>query len=430
MQGWAPWDFLVQIDLGKLARIASAARQKFAITHEAAAKAKAGKYADAFNAGECAMMEGSSGSYTAATIRAAATTITLRSVGKSYDKSAVTIPPMDAVLRADEFTVVLGPSGCGKSTLLQMIAGLERVSEGQILFGVREVQDLEPKQRGCAMVFQNHALYPHMSVGENIAYSLQVAGVGKTQRAERVGVVARMLGLSDILGRKPGQLSGGQRQRVAIGRAIVREPGVLLFDEPLSNLDAQLRHDTRMELADLHRRIGATTVFVTHDQVEAMTLADRILILNKGRIEQFDTPNTIYHRPAPVFVAKFIGAPPMNVLPVTGDGRMLRLADGQAVISFNDTGESLLGVRPEDIIVSSDGALAARLRYREDLGSHSILAADLAGETLRIATPFGTSFDPATPLRFNLPKSRLHLFDATSGLAIAEPFASQPQDQT
>ena len=362
-------------------------------------------------------------------IRAAATTITLRGVGKSYDKSAVTIPAMDAEIRAGEFTVVLGPSGCGKSTLLQMIAGLERVSEGQILFGEREVQDLEPKERGCAMVFQNYALYPHMSVGENIAYSLKVAGVGKTQRAERVGNVARMLGLSDLLGRKPGQLSGGQRQRVAIGRAIVREPGVLLFDEPLSNLDAQLRHDTRMELADLHRRIGATTVFVTHDQVEAMTLADRILILNKGRIEQFDTPSTIYHRPASVFVAKFIGAPPMNVLPVTGDGQMLRLADGQAVIPFTDTGEWLLGVRPEDIIVSADGTLSAQLRYREDLGSHSILAADLAGETLRIATPFGTSFDPSAALRFNLPKSRLHLFDATSGRAIALPFAAKPQDQ-
>ena len=356
-------------------------------------------------------------------IRAAATTITLRGVGKSYDKAAVTIPPMDVELRAGEFTVVLGPSGCGKSTLLQMIAGLERVSQGKILFGTREVQDLEPKARGCAMVFQNYALYPHMSVADNIAYSLKVAGLGKARRAERVNAVARMLGLSELLARKPGQLSGGQRQRVAIGRAIVREPGVLLFDEPLSNLDAQLRHDTRMELADLHRRIGATTVFVTHDQVEAMTLADRILILNKGRIEQFDTPAAIYHQPASVFVAKFIGAPPMNVLPVTGDGQMLRLPDGQAVMPFSQTGTWLLGVRPEDIALSADGALTARLRYREDLGSHSIIAADLAGETLRIATPFGGNVDAHAPLRFSLPKTRLHLFDAVTGQALPDPFA-------
>ncbi len=356
-------------------------------------------------------------------IRAAATTITLQGVGKSYDKAAVTIPPMDVELRAGEFTVVLGPSGCGKSTLLQMIAGLERVSQGKILFGTREVQDLEPKARGCAMVFQNYALYPHMSVRDNIAYSLKVAGLGKARRAERVDAVARMLGLSDLLARKPGQLSGGQRQRVAIGRAIVREPGVLLFDEPLSNLDAQLRHDTRMELADLHRRIGATTVFVTHDQVEAMTLADRILILNKGRIEQFDTPAAIYHRPASVFVARFIGAPPMNVLPVTGDGQMLRLADGQVVMPFHQAGTWLLGVRPEDIALSAEGALTARLRYREDLGSHSIIAADLAGETLRIATPFGGNFDANAPLRFNLAQTRLHLFDVVTGQALPDPFA-------
>ena len=240
-------------------------------------------------------------------IRAAAANITLSGVTKAYDAETVVIPPMDVELRAGEFTVVLGPSGCGKSTLLQMIAGLERVSGGTIVIGGRQVQDLEPKHRGCAMVFQNYALYPHMSVFDNIAYSLKVSGMAKAERIERVGAVAKMLGLLDFLGRKPGQLSGGQRQRVAIGRAIVREPGVLLFDEPLSNLDAQLRHDMRVELADLHRRIGATTVFVTHDQVEAMTLADRILILNKGRIEQFDTPKAIYHHPASVFVAKFIG---------------------------------------------------------------------------------------------------------------------------
>ncbi|MBY3241285.1 sn-glycerol-3-phosphate ABC transporter ATP-binding protein UgpC [Rhizobium laguerreae] len=359
-------------------------------------------------------------------IRAAAANITLSGVTKAYDAETVVIPPMDVELRAGEFTVVLGPSGCGKSTLLQMIAGLERVSGGTIIIGGRQVQDLEPKHRGCAMVFQNYALYPHMSVFDNIAYSLRVAGMAKAERIERVGAVAKMLGLSDYLGRKPGQLSGGQRQRVAIGRAIVREPGVLLFDEPLSNLDAQLRHDMRVELAELHRRIGATTVFVTHDQVEAMTLADRILILNKGRIEQFDTPKAIYHHPASVFVAKFIGAPPMNILSVTGDGTVLRLADGQVVAQARLTGAYQLGIRPEDILIGgADGhVVTSALRFREDLGSHAILAAALGGSVVRIATPFGVEIPDHSQLSLNFPASRLHLFDAESDKAIPGAFGA------
>ncbi|WP_087001773.1 ABC transporter ATP-binding protein [Rhizobium sullae] len=356
-------------------------------------------------------------------IRAAAADIKLAGVNKAYDAQTIVIPPMDVELKAGEFTVVLGPSGCGKSTLLQMIAGLERVSGGKIVIGGREVQDLEPKQRGCAMVFQNYALYPHMTVFENMAYSLKVAGLAKVERAERVAGVAKMLGLSDCLSRKPGQLSGGQRQRVAIGRAIVREPGVLLFDEPLSNLDAQLRHDMRVELAELHRRIGATTVFVTHDQMEAMTLADRILILNRGRIEQFDTPKAIYHHPASVFVARFIGAPPMNILPVTADGSALCLADGQVVAETPLTGSFQLGIRPEDIVTNGNGAgriLKAMLRFREDLGSHSVLAADLAGSMIRVATPFGVDTADQPELSLNFPPSRLHLFDAETGRVMAD----------
>jgi len=358
-------------------------------------------------------------------IRAAASSIALKGVTKSYDAAHQVIPPLDAEFRAGEFTVVLGPSGCGKSTLLQMIAGLERVSGGGIVIGGREVQNLEPKHRGCAMVFQNYALYPHMSVFDNVAYSLKVAGMPKPERIERVEAVARMLGLSELLARRPSQLSGGQRQRVAIGRAIVREPGVLLFDEPLSNLDAQLRHDMRLELADLHRRIGATTVFVTHDQVEAMTLADRILILNKGRVEQFDTPKAIYHRPASVFVARFIGSPPMNVMPVTGDGSALRLADGQVVVEAPLSGSFVLGIRPEDIVLGTGGPLKARLRYREDLGSHSVLAADLAGDVIRVATPFGADIAEATDLSLSFPRARLHLFDAATGRALPGAIGAQ-----
>jgi len=356
-------------------------------------------------------------------IRAAAAEIDLIGVTKSYDAKNTIIPPIDVTLRPGEFTVVLGPSGCGKSTLLQMIAGLERVSGGKIVIGGREVQDLEPKHRGCAMVFQNYALYPHMTVAENMAYSLKVAGVSKAERAERVGTVAKMLGLADFLTRKPGQLSGGQRQRVAIGRAIIREPGVLLFDEPLSNLDAQLRHDMRVELAELHRRIGATSVFVTHDQVEAMTLADRILILNKGHIEQFDTPKAIYHHPASVFVAKFIGSPPMNILQVEGDGSVLRLADGQAVANYAGKGKFQLGIRPEDITVNEGGSIKTEIRYREDLGSHEILETKIAEQNLRIAMPFGVEIDTTQTLSLSFPQARLHLFEGESGRAIANAFS-------
>ncbi len=360
-------------------------------------------------------------------IHIAAANIRLDGVSKTYGKHAV-IPKLDVEFRAGEFTVVLGPSGCGKSTLMQMIAGLERVSGGKIVIGSQEVQDLEPKERGCAMVFQNYALYPHMTVFDNIAYSLKIAGFTKAERRARVEIVAKMLGLTDYLERKPGQLSGGQRQRVAIGRAIVREPAVLLFDEPLSNLDAQLRHDTRIELAELHRRIGATTVFVTHDQVEAMTLADRILILNNGEVEQYGTPKEIYHHPASVFVAKFIGSPPMNILAVTGDGSMLRLSDGQPVVASHLKGDFQLGIRPEDIAVVGSG-LTAHVRYREDLGSHSIVAAELAGGTVRIATPFGSDAPDQAALSVSFPSDRLHLFDARTGKAVPGTFDAETKDQ-
>jgi sn-glycerol 3-phosphate transport system ATP-binding protein len=356
-------------------------------------------------------------------IHATAADIRLSGVTKAYDAKSVVIPPMDVEFRPGEFTVVLGPSGCGKSTLLQMIAGLERVSGGKIVIGGKEVQDLEPKHRGCAMVFQNYALYPHMTVAENMGYSLRIAGVPKPARSERVAAVARMLGLSDYLSRKPSQLSGGQRQRVAIGRAIIREPGVLLFDEPLSNLDAQLRHDMRVELSELHRRIGATSVFVTHDQVEAMTLADRVLILNKGRIEQFDAPKVIYRSPASVFVAKFIGAPPMNILDVTGDGSALRFADGQLAANYPGSGPFQLGIRPEDIHLDRQGSVRCEVRYREDLGSHQIIETQLAGQKLRISTAFGVD-EASSNLSLSLPRERLHLFDSQTGRVIPDAFAS------
>ena len=245
--------------------------------------------------------------------------IAIRGVRKSYGKIE-TVHGIDLAFGSGEFVVILGPSGCGKSTLLRMIAGLESISAGEIAIGGRVVNRLEPRERGCAMVFQNYALYPHMTVAENIGYALKVAGVPKAERLRRIAEVSRSTGLEHLLDRRPGQLSGGQRQRVAMGRAIIREPKVFLFDEPLSNLDATLRVQMRIEIRRLHDRQGVTSVFVTHDQVEAMTLADRLVVLNAGRVEQVGTSAEIYRRPASRFVAGFVGSPPMNLLDAAAAG--------------------------------------------------------------------------------------------------------------
>ena len=336
--------------------------------------------------------------------------IDLSSLQKSFGKSQV-IGDLSARIDAGSFTVILGPSGCGKSTLLNMIAGLEDVSSGKILIDGREVQDLPAKDRGLAMVFQNYALYPHMSVADNIGYSLRVARVPKPERRRRVEEAARVVSLSDYLDRRPGQLSGGQRQRVAIARAIVREPRVLLFDEPLSNLDAKLRHGMRMELAELHKRIGATSVFVTHDQVEAMTLADKIMVLDAGQIQQYGTPQEIYHKPATTFVAEFIGAPPMNLIEVEGRHGRLHLPDGRVVADHDHQGPLLLGIRPEHV-GTGGGGLAAEVVYREDLGSHIVIQARLTGgQELRIATQLGQSSQTGGPLTVQFPPDALSLFD-------------------
>ena len=344
--------------------------------------------------------------------------IALERLSKAFG-DAVIIPGLTAELRAGEFTVILGPSGCGKSTLLNMIAGLERVSGGVIRIGAREVQHEQPKDRGIAMVFQNYALYPHMTVADNIGYALKVARVAKDERTRRIEGAAKVVDLGDYLDRRPGALSGGQRQRVAIARAIVREPEVLLYDEPLSNLDAKLRHEMRVELDALHRRIGATSVFVTHDQVEAMTLADRIMILNEGRIEQFDTPKAIYHQPASTFVAGFIGAPPMNLVPAVGHGGALRLADGTLLGPTGRDGPVTVGIRPERVRVEG-GSISARIVYREDLGSHGVLTARLAGgEELRIATPLGRELPGDGTVHLAMAPGDLHVFDRETGAALS-----------
>ena len=340
--------------------------------------------------------------------------IVLEDVRKAYGGNLV-VPGLTAEIGGGQFTVILGPSGCGKSTLLNMIAGLERVTSGTIRFGTREVQDLAPKDRGCAMVFQNYALYPHMSVRSNIGYALKVAGVPKEARRKRVEAAAESVGLDGFLDRRPSELSGGQRQRVAVARAIVREPSVLLFDEPLSNLDAKLRHGMRMELTRLHERIGATSVFVTHDQVEAMTLADKVMLLNNGEIVQYDAPSELYENPATTFVATFIGAPAMNLLNADGEDAGIRLADGTLLTTMPFRGPVTLGIRPENIEIAPVG-IPCRTVYSESLGSHSVIVAALAdGQELRIATPLGRRTAPGETFSVRLMEGAIRLFDPASG---------------
>ena len=354
--------------------------------------------------------------------------VSLRRVRKSFGATEV-IHGVNVEIGDGEFAVIVGPSGCGKSTLLRMIAGLEAVTAGEIAIGGRVVNELEPKARDVAMVFQNYALYPHMTAFRNISYALRIARRPKAEIRERVERVARILGIEDLLERKPSQLSGGQRQRVAMGRAIIREPGVFLFDEPLSNLDAKLRGQMRVEIKRLHDDLKATSVFVTHDQVEAMTMADRLVVMNQGVIEQIGTPREVYRRPGSTYVAGFIGAPAMNFLPATvsddgtaidvmGVGRMAWPMDA----GFARHGRRVtLGVRPEHLALIADGAcngkalLSARLLYAEDLGAARLLHCAVGDGELIVHTPDETGDRPGDTLRLAVDPANLHLFDAESG---------------
>ena len=316
-----------------------------------------------------------------------------------------------ASVRDGEFVVIVGPSGCGKSTLLRMVAGLEPISEGEIRIGQRVVNDLEPAERDIAMVFQNYALYPHMSVFDNMAYGLKIRRMDAQEIRRRVEHAASILELSALLQRKPRQLSGGQRQRVAMGRAIVRQPQVFLFDEPLSNLDAKLRAQTRLEIQKLHRELGITSLFVTHDQVEAMTLAQRMMVMNAGRMEQFGTPEEVYDRPASTFVAGFIGSPPMNLLQSVPDavaGTAPAVPAGQ-----------ILGIRPEHLMLTPGQGWEVVVESTELLGAERLVHTRLGTQALvlRLDAAVGA---PAvgTRLRVSPRSDRLHAFDAQSGLRI------------
>ncbi len=345
--------------------------------------------------------------------------ISLRKVIKRYGsgpKANQVIHGVDAEIADGEFVVIVGPSGCGKSTLLRMVAGLEEISDGEIAIGGRVVNGIEPAERDIAMVFQNYALYPHMTVFDNMAYGLKIAGVSKPEIKTRVDKAAAILQLAPYLARKPRELSGGQRQRVAMGRAIVRQPQVFLFDEPLSNLDAKLRSQTRIEIRKLHAELGVTSLFVTHDQVEAMTLAQRMMVMNAGRMEQFGTPEEVYARPATTFVAGFIGSPPMNLVPGRVEGDRF-IVDGEALPLPSPAprqGELILGLRPEHALVD-DAGWPLQVELVEMLGAERLVHGLLGRQpcTLRLE---GTTTPPApgSMLHLRAPAAQLHWFDPTT----------------
>jgi sn-glycerol 3-phosphate transport system ATP-binding protein len=324
-----------------------------------------------------------------------------------------------------EFIVIVGPSGCGKSTLLRMVAGLEEISEGEISIGGRVVNDVEPADRDIAMVFQNYALYPHMSVYDNMAYGLKIAKLPKPEIEERVQKAAKILEIGPFLQRTPRQLSGGQRQRVAMGRAIVRQPAAFLFDEPLSNLDAKLRAQTRLEIQKLHRELGVTSLFVTHDQVEAMTLAQRMIVMNAGRMEQIGTPEQVYGRPASSFVASFIGSPPMNLLPGQADGQRFTVGSGTSAVSLPlphaapRNGALVLGLRPEHTEITPQGLWPLQVETVEMLGAERLVHGRL-GDALFTVRIDATLAPPQVgqAIRMTAAPSRLHWFDAGTGLRV------------
>jgi multiple sugar transport system ATP-binding protein len=352
-------------------------------------------------------------------------TIEIDRLVKKYGQTAV-VHGIDLAIQDGEFVVLVGPSGCGKSTTLRMIAGLEEISGGQIRIDGRVVNDLQPKDRNIAMVFQNYAIYPHVTVADNIAFGLYRSKLSKSEKRARVEQVAQTLGLSHLLERRPSALSGGQRQRVAIGRAMVRDPAAFLFDEPLSNLDAQLRTQMRIEIKRLHHRLGTTSVFVTHDQVEAMTMADRIVVMRDGRILQVGSPLELYEKPVDVFTARFIGSPTMNLLPAS-------LKQGEADLSVGgsikvpslsaSSSEVLVGVRPQDLAPGVPGApglsVSGTVVVVETLGSETLVHIESGDQTVIGSAPGRQIPKIGEQLTLHAPVERLYYFDKATEKALA-----------
>ncbi len=330
--------------------------------------------------------------------------IALNGVAKSWGDSTA-LHAVSLRIASGSFCVLLGPSGCGKSTTLRIIAGLETATQGQVLIDDRDVTDLPPAQRGIAMVFQNYALFPHLSVAENIGFGLSVRKVPAAESAERLRNAAALLGLTALLDRKPGQLSGGQQQRVALGRALVAQAKVCLMDEPLSNLDAQLRQDMRRELRELQQKLGLTVVYVTHDQTEAMSMADQVVLLNQGRVEQAGTPRELYARPATTFAARFIGTPPMNLIALEADGRIAGSDVAAGVQAVQ------LGVRPEAITLATDG-IPAVVQSVEYLGADLVLRCAVGSEVLLVRAAGGHVATPGEHVHLRWPADEAHGFDA------------------
>ncbi|MFX4221590.1 MAG: ABC transporter ATP-binding protein [Thalassobaculum sp.] len=322
---------------------------------------------------------------------------------------------------AGEFTVLLGPSGCGKSTTLRLIAGLEAATGGAVLIGGADVTRRPPNDRQISMVFQSYALFPHLSVAENILFGLKVRRVPAAERAERLTRVATLLGLQHLLDRRPSQISGGQQQRVALGRAIIAEKPICLMDEPLSNLDAKLRHEMRVELRALQRKLGITMVYVTHDQVEAIAMADRIVVMNGGRIEQNAPPRTLYDRPDSVFVGRFIGTPPMNILDLASGPDGWTIAGDETAIVPRDADlpqRMQLGIRPEDIALADSGGVSATVEQVEYLGADLLVDCRIAGQALVARVPTHHPVTAGQHVTLAWPPDRQHLFDATTGARI------------
>jgi sn-glycerol 3-phosphate transport system ATP-binding protein len=345
-------------------------------------------------------------------------TVSLKDVKKSFGATDV-IHGITTDIADGEFIVIVGPSGCGKSTLLRMVAGLETVSAGEVFIGADCANDKEPMDRDIAMVFQNYALYPHMSVRQNMGYGLKIAKLPKDQIEEKVVAAAKLLQLEPLLDRKPKQLSGGQRQRVAMGRAIVREPAVFLFDEPLSNLDAKLRVQMRLEIKELQSKLGITSLYVTHDQVEAMTMADRMIVMHAGVAEQIGTPLEVYETPRTLFAAQFIGSPAMNIVDAEAKGGKVLFAGKHVAGTNGADGPVKLGVRPEHLLPDEDGALRVSLKMAEPLGANTLLHGALEGAS----DPFTISLQGVHLLQgasdtqgLSIAPGKAHIFDAGTGL--------------
>ncbi len=345
------------------------------------------------------------------------TTLTLNSLQKTYANGTHAVRGIDLEIFDGELTVFVGPSGCGKSTLLRMIAGLEEITSGDLMLDGSRINDVEPAHRDVAMVFQNYALYPHMTVRRNMSYALQNRKVPKAEIDRRVVEAARILQLDELLERKPAQLSGGQRQRVAMGRAIVREPKLFLFDEPLSNLDAQLRAQMRVDIRKLQRQLRVTSIFVTHDQIEAMTVGDRLAVLNNGELEQIGTPMEVYSKPASEFVASFIGSPRINI--VSGEVKAGTLhVDGFELPGFSQISDQpvKVGIRPEDFVLESTAKMSLQIDLVEELGSDELLyCVSPTGLDYRIRRPGGSGHKVGENITVSVISEKLHLFSSQSG---------------